>query len=202
MEISELIKSVYPVSDETMGILLKNLRPRTVKQGETIIREGEVCSEVFFVLNGTFRNYSFNEGIEHTRWFAIDGDIFTSMFSYINDLPAMSSVDALTNSEVLVCDTPVARRLIEENHELAMMAYRYIAVGLSEMERRYTFLGRGDAYTRYSNLIKMRGTDTLNNIKLKYIASYLGMTPQTLSLVRSRIAKEGRSMNSHNHFPK
>ena len=58
------------------------------------------------------------------------------------------------------------------------------------LERRYTYVGTGDAYSRFKSFIEMRSMDVIRQIPLKYIASYLGITPQTLSRMRRRFARE------------
>jgi hypothetical protein len=77
--------------------------------------------------------------------------------------------------------------LIKSSHEWAEWVSYLLIDGLYVFERRYTFLGRGDALTRYTNFMKMRPKWMVNCIPLKYIASYLGITPQTLSNIRRKI---------------
>lgn len=110
------------------------------------------------------------------------------MCSFAVGEAAIASVDALTDVEMYVMSIEEAKALMERSHEWAFWAAHYLIDGLYVLERRYTFLGQGDAMTRYSNLQRMRSYEILNNIPLQYIASYLGITPQTLSRVRRKLA--------------
>ncbi len=112
-----------------------------------------------------------------------------SMFSFSRDLPAVSSIEALTDAKVYVLSFEDARRLIMTNDEWARWTAIHLLDGLFVLERRNTFLRHGDALRRYCNFVRMRTANTSNKIPLKYIASYLNMTPPTLSRIRSKVAE-------------
>lgn len=190
MEIEEIIRDIYPMSDEGVSLLRPLLHEQRIKANTLMIRQGHLCREVFFVKSGVARNYTLCDGKEYTRWFAMDGDLLTSMFSFSRGLPAVASVEALTDMEVYTADIDKVKELIVNSPEWALWTSQYLIDGLYIIERRYTFLGQGDAYARYTNLQKMRSAKMLNFIPLQDIASYLGITPQTLSRVRRRIAEE------------
>ena len=177
MEIDEIIREIYPMSDEGISLLRPLLREQRIRAHTLMIRQGHLCREVFFVKSGVARNFTLCDGKEHTRWFAMDGDLLTS-------------VEALTDMEVYTADIDKIKELIVKSPEWALWTSQYLMDGLYIIERRYTFLGQGDAYARYTNLQKMRSAKMLNFIPLQDIASYLGITPQTLSRVRRRIAEE------------
>ena len=81
-------------------------------------------------------------------------------------------------------------RLFESSIELANWG-RLIAYGeLFTLERRYSFVGTGDAYSRYKAFMQMRPQEDIQQIPLKHIASYLGIAPQTLSRMRRIYARE------------
>lgn len=140
------------------------------------------------------------DGIEYTRWFATPGDVVTSMFSYCHNLPATSTISALNNACGYSIRMEDARRLIAENNEWAQWCVTYLMEGLFILERRQTLLGYGDAQRRYLNFLRSRSSITFNNIPLQHIASYLGMTPQTLSRVRRNIASDTR-LYTGDEFP-
>lgn len=190
MEIEEIIRDIYPMSDEGISLLRPLLHEQRIYANTLMIRQGHLSREVFFVKSGVARNFTLCDGKEHTRWFAMDGDLLASMFSLSRGLPAVASVEALTDMEVYTADIDKVKELIVKSPEWALWTSQYLIDGLYIIERRYTFLGQGDAYARYINLQKMRSAKMLNFIPLQDIASYLGITPQTLSRVRRRIAEE------------
>ena len=190
MELHELLRESYPISDAAVEKLKPLVSLREIPAGDDLITQGMVTDNVFLVKSGAFRNYSYYDGKEKTRWFGIEGDVFTSMFSYSKGEPAMSSVTALLDSVVYEAPIEEIKRLILEDSEWALWAAQYCLDGLYHLERRYTYLGWGDAYTRYRNLMKYKSFHLLNNVPLQVIATYLDVSPQTISRVRRRIAKE------------
>lgn len=190
MDFPTLLKEIYPISDEAIAEITPYVETRSLSAGEFLIRQGEVAGHVYLVKGGAFRNYSTFDERETTRWFGIEGDVFTSMFSFSRGEGAMSSVVALIDSEVYQLPIDVAKKIVVENKEWAVWAAQYCLDGLYQLERRYTFLGTGDAYTRYKNLMKYKTFQLLNNVSLQVIATYLGVAPQTISRIRRRIARE------------
>lgn len=190
MELHELLRESFPISDEAIARMEPFVSLRKVAIRENIITQGEVAENVFLVKSGAFRNYSYHDNEETTRWFGIEGDVFTSMFSYSRGEPAMSTVVALLDSEVYEAPIDAVKKMIVEDREWAVWAAQYCLDGLYQLERRYTFLGWGDAYTRYRNLMKYKTFRLLNSVPLQVVASYLNVTPQTISRIRRRLASE------------
>lgn len=190
MDLHELLREIYPISDEAIERMMPYVNLRKVSIRENIITQGEVTENIFLVKSGAFRNYSYHDNEETTRWFGIDGDVFTSMFSFSRGEPAMSTVVALLDSEVYEAPIDAVKKIITEDKEWAVWTAQYCLDGLYQLERRYTFLGWGDAYTRYRNLMKYKTFHLLNNVPLQVVASYLNVTPQTISRIRRRLASE------------
>lgn len=190
MDLHELLREFYPISDEAIERMMPHVSLRKVAIRENIITQGEVTENIFLVKSGAFRNYSYHDNEETTRWFGIDGDVFTSMFSFSRGEPAMSTVVALLDSEVYEAPIEAVKKIITEDKEWAVWAAQYCLDGLYQLERRYTFLGWGDAYTRYRNLMKYKTFRLLNSVPLQVVASYLNVTPQTISRIRRRLASE------------
>lgn len=178
------------MSDEAIDLLRPMLREKRFRAKEFLITQGAPCHEVYAIRSGVARNFSLYDGKEYTRWFALDGDLFTSGFAFAHNQPAMASVEAMTEMDVLTADIKDVKTLIEKSHEWARWAFRYLLEGVYVLERRHVFLKHGDAYTRYVKLISVRSFDMLNSIPLKHIASYLNITQQTLCRIRRKIARE------------
>lgn len=189
MDFADIARAVCPVSDQALALVEPLLRPVEAKAGELVIEQGVVSRDIFFVRSGVLRNFALSDGSEHTRWFAGEGDLIASMFSFVHGEPAMSSVEAVTPVSLLALPAEQARVILASNSEWALWAAQYMIEGFYILERRYTYMGTGDAYTRYINLIGNRSADVLRHVKLQHIASYLNITPQTLSRVRRRVAR-------------
>lgn len=186
LTLDEIFRMAFPISDDALELIRDKVSTITFKKGDLLIEEGKLNDTIYFLRSGIYRNFAMDDGEEDTRWFAYAGDIVASMFSVVQHQPAIASVDALTDGEAYTLSGSVVQHLIDSSHEWAKWISQYVLDGLYVFERRYTFLGRGDAFTRYNNFLKMRPDWMVNQIPLKYIASYLNITPQTLSVIRRR----------------
>lgn len=187
MDLKEIIDGIRPVSPEALSELKALLSPCSVKAKELIIEQGKVSRSVFFIRSGVFRNFSLHDGEEDTRWFALEGDLVASMFSFVNSLPAIASVQALTDADLYEMKISDAKELMERSFEWSRWTNAFLTDGLYALERRYLYIGTGDAMTRYRNMQSMRSFEMLQRVQLQYIASYLNMRPQTLSNIRKQL---------------
>lgn len=200
MELKEALRQVHPISDAAIEEMMQYLVPFNLEKGGQIVAQGVVARDIFILLDGTMRCYTLVDGVEYTRWFATPGDVVTSMFSYCHNLPASSTIAALTNAHGFSMRIEDVKKIISRNPEWAQWALAYLLEGFFVLERRQTSLGYGDAQSRYLNFLRARSVATFNNIPLQHIASYLGMTPQTLSRIRRNIARDPNLCNGE-EFP-
>ncbi len=188
MTLKEILCATYPVSDATIDEIESLCEQIDVKKGEEIVRQGEVCSYLFFVSEGLFR-VKFKNGLrEETICFGLDGDPFTSIHSLLRNEPALYSFEALENSKCLRLPLTALQKLKSENKEVLSWMEAIMEEQIYAFERRYFHLGTADAYTRYKTFIALRA-EIVNRIPLKYIAQYINVKPETLSRLRARYAK-------------
>ena len=120
------------------------------------------------------------------RFLVRPGEVSRELFIIKEGIARNFSLYDGTAMDLLVADRDDIHRLINGNPEWALWTARYLIDGLYQIERRFVFLGQGDAYTKYQNLQQYRTFEVLNQIPLQQIASYLNITPQTLSRIRLR----------------
>lgn len=190
MDLEQIIRDIYPLPDEDFEKVKACVRPLHLKKGQLLITQGKRCSYLYLIRKGLLRSFCESDGKEDTRWFAIDGDAVASIHSLYKNLPAMSSVEALAPTDLYYITKQDVDTLLAESKEFARWGCVMALEELYALERRYTYIGTGDAYLRYKSFMKMRSPETINQIPLKHIASYLKITPQTLSKMRLKYAKE------------
>lgn len=191
-ELAEIIRGLCPVSDEAMDLLVSRARIKLVPKRKPLITEGNVDSNFYLIRNGLMRFYHVDEAEdkEDTICFAVTGDAVVSLHSYYAGLPAMCTIEALVDTQLYVFSKEEMEEIFRKSNDLANWGRMVAFEEIFALERRYTYVGTGDAYSRYKSFIEMRSMEVFRQIPLKYIASYLGVTPQTFSKMRRRFAKE------------
>lgn len=191
MDLAKSFRKIYHIEDSTLERLQASLSRKVFAKGERIITQGDVSDYLFIIEEGIVRCFyeDIEEATETTLLFGIEGNLFTSLASVVYDQPSQTSYEALSDVTVLYISFNEFWKLCDECPDLMRWQSHYQLYQLYTLEKRATLTGIGDAYTRYMQYIKMRGADTLTRIPLKYVSQYLNISQETLSRIRSRIAK-------------
>lgn len=191
MDLLEILREEYPVTEGTAAALYEICTVKSFKKKQILVEQGRMCQEVYFTREGIVRCYYTDGDHEDTRWFGTAGDVFTSMASFYAGLPAFFSIQAVTDLEVYAAPITKIREMVRFNFDFKDWAYQLLIGQLFALEKRYTYVGPGDAYQRYAAFQHLRPVSVTRDIPLKYIAQYLKITPQSLSRLRRLYAKEG-----------
>lgn len=180
-----LLKSYFKEFTETneqnLTLLSPYFREKIVQKNEFLLREGETCKFIYFVISGCLHLYSINtRGLENTRYIAFEGRFGSSITSLITGKPSIEYIQSLEKSSILEINKKDFFYLVE-NEPLINKVYRHI------LESAYI--------TTQKRIYDLQGVDSLNRLKWllqeqpfvferisnKIISSYLGITPFTLS---------------------
>lgn len=166
------------------------LKTKTFKKGTTIISPGDLRSETYFINDGLLRYFSIDEkGKEHILQFAPENWMISDRSSAVFSEPAVFYIDAIEHTEVLVVPNdfyPAIQKIIPHIMELnVLMLHNSIRF----MQKRINMLLSATAEERYLDFIKLYPNLTLR-VPQWMIASYLGVTPESLSRVRKDLAKK------------
>ena len=160
-----------------------------LKRGEFLLREGEVCRFRSFVVAGTLRLYRTDEsGVEHILRFAVENWWLSDLESYSSGLPSKSAIDALEDSRVLIWSRENWTRLTDEIPALAEMVQRLLARNLdAHIDRVYSAIS-DPAEVRYHAFVESF-PDFYQRVPLYMVASFLGVSRETLSRIRKQTSK-------------
>ncbi|HEV7620863.1 MAG TPA: Crp/Fnr family transcriptional regulator [Flavisolibacter sp.] len=165
------------------------LKPKHVLKKQIILDQGQVCKYINFVNSGTLRAYYIDkEGRESTIMFAIKDWWITDMYCFINQKPAMLCIEAIENSEILQLSKKDLDELFInvpnfEKFFRIIMQNAYIREQLRVTENLSL-----SAEERYNNFLAKYPV-IAQQVTLKQIASYLGITPEFLSTIRANKLK-------------
>ena len=147
-------------------------------------REGTVCHRLYVVKSGALRSFYHQDGKDITAHFAIDRGVITAVDSFLQQKPSRYNVETLEDSTVYVVSRQDFDRFLDEHpeHERAVrLVVQDLYIELVERVENLIFFS---AQERYERLIR-HNPNIIQRVSLGHIASFLGITPETLSRVRS-----------------
>jgi CRP-like cAMP-binding protein len=178
-----------PLNDEDWHLLEPYLELRVLKKHELFAEEGKAARDIGFVLEGNLRHYYTRDGEEKTTYFYFENHLVASYISCIRKEPSQLTIEALTDCRLLTFPYAALQKLYEQSHtweRFGRLVAEYLAAGLEE---RMTGLLLLSPQERYEALLQGKKEKILERIPQHYIASYLGVTPVSLSRIRNRSAK-------------
>lgn len=178
------------ITDGEFETCIKFFEPRRIRKRQFLLHEGDVAKYIAFVNSGCLRSYTIDHmGNEHVLQFAVRDWWISDMNSSLSGLPAISNIDALQDSYVLLMEMSRREELLAaipkmERFFRLLMEANYVAT-----HKRINDSLSTSAEERYLNFIK-NYPNLLEQIPQSQIASYLGITPQSLSRIRKELAKK------------
>ncbi|MBS1607550.1 MAG: Crp/Fnr family transcriptional regulator [Bacteroidetes bacterium] len=157
-----------------------------MNKNDYLLHEGKICRHLYFLEKGALRGYYILDGKEITHWFGFEQDFVTSFHSFITQAPAVENIQLLEGSILWAISKEKLSRLFNQYHEierLVRIAYEKYYIRLEE---RFVNAQFKSATERYEGLLQTRPY-ILERIPLGHIASYLGISQETLSRIRSRL---------------
>ncbi|MGI9653274.1 Crp/Fnr family transcriptional regulator [Chryseobacterium sp. RLHN22] len=191
---SEIFKKYFQkvlpdLTDEKFNLILEKSKLITLPRKEMICRQGDICNLKIFVAKGLLRNYSISEdGSEHILQFVNEMSWTTDPESFYTNMPSKLNIEALELSEVFVFNLEDFHQLREEIPALSIFIEELLTKKTMEINNRLLVNISNTPEDKYLHFIKNH-TDLLNRVTLHMIASYLGMSRETLSRVRRQILK-------------
>jgi len=181
------LKLFHAIPDADEQLIMAATEIRTYKEGDYLFHAGNICREMYFVCNGVLRIMILNEhGNQVTYFFLKENQFCCILNSFNNNTIAHESISAACDVEVLVfskasltklyAQLPYLKSLIDQITQQAL---------LDKIDLKNGYLGY-DSTTRYKMFL-MRQPEIALRVPLSDVASYLGITPQSLSRIRKNI---------------
>jgi len=155
------------------------------KKGKILVQQGHICDKFFFVLKGAARSYHRKGDKEHTHGLQFDRFVAVSLFSFISQQPSHESIELIEDSFLITISRDNLHGLYKTYPRSNIIGRLRVEEAFLELERRTRSLQQLSARERYEELIA-KSPMCLQRVPLKHIASYLGITQETLSRIRVR----------------
>lgn len=186
-----LIKDIYPLSNEDFQKLLSIAQVTPYKAGDHLCELGSINNKVFFILNGVTRTYmkETSDSPEINKSIAYSGNMATSLKSAINKTPARIACQCLTDCLIVEVREDELTKFRQQSSEFSEFMYRALEREYTKLEEALIDVLSKDATERYLILRKkIKNIDQL--IPQYHIASHLGITPIQLSRIRKKLLTE------------
>jgi len=183
----DYLQQFRPIPAGDRDTILSFFTPEKAKEGRFLSREGKICTHLYYVCSGILRIVSTSEkGTDRTHYFYRENQICTILKSFDEGTAADAGIQAACDAELLVISRPRLDELLATLPWLKDVIDRAFQRQLLEkVETRNAYLGV-DAETQYRLFVE-RQPDIALRVPMKDIASYLGITPQSLSRIRRNI---------------
>ncbi len=175
------------LTDEEKGLLSSAFLPKKLRKKQYFLQEGDVCKYFGFIVHGAMRQYSIDEkGVEHMVQLATENWWVGDRESYLMLTPSLYNIDAWEETNLLIIERAELLNLFQEVPTLALMAREMDNRNAMASQRRLNAAISYSAEKRYADFAKDH-PDFLQRFPQHLIASYLGITKETLSRIRKQL---------------
>ena len=180
----ELARRYSTMTHEELDVLESILVPMKFQKGEIILREGEICKNIYWVAKGLVRQFYYKNEKELTEYMATEDNIVMSIESLFKEQPSSQQIMAIEPTVLFALPKKELEHEAVRNVNIQMLYRKILEESLIISQVHADMLRFESAQERYAKLVK-RSPQLVLRAPLVYIASYLQMTPETLSRVRT-----------------
>ena len=185
-QFKEHIASLGTIPETDLDRLVPFLHYKNCSKGKFILKEGQVCKNFYFILNGLIRGYSVHHNKEVNVEFFFENHIVADFYSLRNGTPSQQFLIAMEPCELLYCAKADYIKIFNESIPLTSIAVRLFQNMFFEEEAYSTIFKALSPEERYQFILDKR-PQLILRVPLIHLASYLGISRETLSRIRGRI---------------
>ena len=184
------IEKRVPLTDEEFHLISGFFVPKILKTRQFLLQEGDVSGRLAFVTSGCLREYTVDQkGNEHIIQFAVKDWWVSDLNSFLSGAPSTHNIDALQDSELLLLEKPSREKLFEAIPKMERFFRLLLESNYISTHKRINDSLSASAEERYLTFIRTYPR-MMEEIPQHQIASYLGITPQSLSRIRKELSQK------------
>ena len=177
-----------PLTQEEEAQIKNFLTPKKLRKKQYLLQEGDVCKTIAFIEKGLLKAYSVDyNGNEHIIQFGLEGWVISDLYSFLTGEPATYNIDAIEDAELELISKSAHEELLLKAPKYETFTRLNITGAYLAMQKRLTSIISSSLEERYANFIALY-PNIVQRVPQHMIASYMGLTPETLSRIRRRIS--------------
>jgi CRP-like cAMP-binding protein len=181
----QMLNTFHPVGKGIELHLMKNVYCRNIPKGGYLLRGGEICDSLYFIKKGVLRGFIKEGNKEITTWFAIENEMVAAISSFILQVATMENIQAVEDCELLAISFADLNKMYGKYPSFNIVGRKITELHYTYAENRAYIIRLRDAEKKYALFLQFY-SHIANRVQLTYIASFLGITIETLSRVRAK----------------
>lgn len=189
----QLFNYIYPLHKDIQTFIIEHLYPFKLSKGKMLHHAGSICEMIYFVKKGAIRGFIKEGKTEATTWITVENEMVAAIYSFIKQVPSIENMQAIEDCELLAMSHRNMHLMFESYPDSNVLARRIYEKYYADAEVRALTARIHKAEKKYEYFL-LTYNHLSNRIPLTYIASFLGISLETLSRVRG--LKRSHSENS------
>jgi CRP-like cAMP-binding protein len=182
-----VLSHFHPISQDIEDYFRQHAYPTSFAKGDLLLKAGVMCEHIYFIRKGAVRGFVKEGDRDITTWITAENEMVSSIYGLYSKRPPMENIQAIEDCDVFTMAISDLEKLYVQFPEFNIVARKLLERYYVDAEERAFIARLTNAENKYS-LFLTRYEHLSNRIPLKYIASFLGMTLETLSRVRKRLS--------------
>ncbi|SFT80887.1 cAMP-binding domain of CRP or a regulatory subunit of cAMP-dependent protein kinases [Lishizhenia tianjinensis] len=180
------ISNFHLLSEQEIQLIIDNAKLKQYKKGEFLLKEGQVSQNCFFVLEGVIREFHLQDGEEKTTAFYLEQESVNAFSSALDQTPAQQNLIAAEDTWVTVGSQSLELAMCQQIPRLEHIIRKEVEKNTGILQRDFAKFIASSPAQRYQNLLDSK-PQLFQRVPQHQIASYLGITPESLSRLRKRL---------------
>ncbi len=185
-KIKSYITNAVQMDDETFELALNYFVIKEIKKGDFLLKEGTICNQIAYIEKGLFRTYFLKDGNEVNTCFCVEDSITLSHKSFVNRVASTEYIQAIEDAKVVTLSYEHIMKLYQLAHSWQSLSNVLTAKECMRLSERVKALSFETAKEKYLQLLENQ-PEIIQRVAIQHIASYLGVSRETLSRIRSKI---------------
>ncbi len=191
-DLFSLLRSYQSLSEKEEQMILDCVIKKKYAKGDYIFQEGNIATDIYFLTKGFVRLFYLREGNDKTAFFFTKGQFICAGESYISKVPARENYQALEDTELYVFSETAINTLLAESSKFEIIARIATENELIQCQKIIASFVTMSPEERYIELLETK-RDLFQRIPQHYIASYLGISAESLSRIKNRLFYKSKS---------